>query len=84
MELKMNSPFDLFKNIYQNNSQTFLLESMESDSGMARFSVLGFKPAAKIKAHHNVLEVDRNGEKEEYDVENPFEEIKKNHIPFQW
>ena len=63
--------------MYQNNSQTFLLESMESDSGMARFSVLGFKPVANIKAYQNVLEVNRDGEKEEYDVENPFEEIKK-------
>lgn len=77
MDLKMNSPFHLFKNMYQNNSQTFLLESMESDSGMARFSVLGFKPVANIKAYQNVLEVNRDGEKEEYDVENPFEEIKK-------
>lgn len=76
-ELKMNPPFELFKNIYQDNSQTFLLESMESDSGMARYSVLGFKPTAKIKAQNNVLYMNINGEKEEFDVENPFEEIKK-------
>ena len=50
---------------------------MESDSGMARFSVLGFKPVVTLKAHVNVLEIEKDGEKEEIDVENPFDEIKK-------
>lgn len=77
IKLEFDSPFELFKNIYQNNSHAFLLESMESDSGMARFSVLGFQPSAILKAHDNVLEIERNGGKEEYDVENPFDEIKK-------
>ncbi|HEY0196558.1 MAG TPA: anthranilate synthase component I [Methanobacterium sp.] len=77
IKLEFNSPFELFKNIYQNNPHAFLLESMESDSGMARFSVLGFQPSAILKAHDNVLEIERNGEKEKYDVENPFDEIKK-------
>ncbi|MCE5214809.1 MAG: anthranilate synthase component I [Methanobacterium sp.] len=75
--LDFKSPFELFKNIYQNHPYAFLLESMESDSGMARFSVLGFEPAAKIKAYGNVLEIEKNGEKNEFDVENPFDEIKK-------
>lgn len=77
IELDLPSPFELFKNIYKNNSQAFLLESMESDSGMARFSVLGFKPVAKLKAHNHVLEIERNGKTEEYETENPFDEIKK-------
>lgn len=77
VKLDLKYPFKLFKNIYHNNSQAFLLESMESDSGMARFSVIGFKPAAKLKAHNNMLEIERNSKKEEYFVDNPFEEIKK-------
>jgi len=77
IKLDFQSPFELFKNIYNNNSQAFLLESMESDSGMARFSVLGFRPEAKIKAHNHVLEIERNNKTAEYDVENPFEEIKQ-------
>ena len=76
IELDLPSPFELFKNIYKNNSQAFLLESMESDSGMARFSVLGFKPVAKLKAHNHILEIERNGKTKEYDTENPFDEIK--------
>ena len=48
-DLQFNSPFELFKNLYSNYSSTFLLESMESDSGLARFSVLGFKPISNSK-----------------------------------
>jgi anthranilate synthase component I len=75
--LKINSPFELFKNLYSNYSSTFLLESMESDSGLARFSVLGFKPAAILRAKNNLLEIERDGEKEEIEVRNPFDEIRK-------
>lgn len=76
IKLDYDSPFDLFKNIYQNHPHAFLLESMESDSGLARFSVLGFEPVATLKAYDNVLEIEKNGTKEEFDVENPFKEIK--------
>lgn len=77
INLELDSPFELFKNIYHNNSHAFLLESMESDNGMARFSVLGFQPSAIIKAHDNILEIEKNNEKISYYVENPFDEIKK-------
>ena len=76
-DLKFNSPFELFKNLYSNYSSTFLLESMESDSGLARFSVLGFKPVAILRAKGNLLEIERDGQKEEIEVRNPFDEIRK-------
>lgn len=76
-DLNFDSPFELFKNIYTNYSSTFLLESMESDSGLARFSVIGFKPEAIIRAKNNVLEIERHGQIEELDVKNPFDEIRK-------
>ena len=77
IDLNSDSPFELFKNLYTNHSSSFLLESMESDSGMARFSVLGFEPAAILRARENVLEVDIDGHTEEIDVKNPFDEIRK-------
>ena len=76
-ELNINAPFELFKKIYNNYPYAFLLESMESDSGMARFSVLGFKPVLTLKAQGNVLKIEKDGEKEVFDVRNPFDEIKK-------
>jgi len=77
IELDFDSPFELFKNIYKNYDSAFLLESMESDSGLARLSVLGFKPAAILRAYGNILMVEKNGVQEEIETENPFEELKK-------
>jgi len=75
-ELNFKNPFELFKKIYYNYPSAFLLESMESQSGLSRFSFLGFEPTAIIKAYGNVIEVEQNGVKEEFDTSNPFNEIK--------
>jgi anthranilate synthase component 1 len=77
IDINFDSPFKLFKGLYSNYSSTFLLESMESDSGLARFSVLGFKPAAILRARENFLEIEKDGQKEEIDINNPFDEIRK-------
>ncbi|MEN4006907.1 MAG: anthranilate synthase component I [Methanobacteriaceae archaeon] len=77
MRLGFDSPFELFKNIYRNYESAYLLESMESGSGLSRFSVLGFKPAAILKARGNILEIEKNGVKELIGTNNPFDEIKK-------
>ncbi|MGF7118311.1 anthranilate synthase component I [Methanobacterium oryzae] len=76
IELNFDSPFELFKNIYKNSESAFLLESMESDSGLARLSILGFKPTAILKARGNILKIEKNGIEEEIETENPFNEIK--------
>ena len=76
-ELDFDSPFELFKKIYSTNQDAFLLESMESDSGLARFSVLGFKPMAILRAKGNVIEIEKEDRKEEIEVKNPFDEIRK-------
>jgi len=75
-DLNFKNPFELFKKIYYSYSNAFLLESMESDSGLSRYSFLGFDPIATIKAHGNVIEVEKDGVKEEFDTSNPFNEIK--------
>jgi anthranilate synthase component 1 len=77
MDLNFDSPFELFKNLYSNYSNTFLLESMESDSGLARFSVLGFEPSAILRAKGNVLEIEKDGQIEKLEIGNPFDEIRK-------
>lgn len=76
IELDFDSPFELFKNIYRKSESAFLLESMESDSGLARLSVLGFKPIAILRAQGNILKIEKNGIEEEIETENPFNEIK--------
>jgi anthranilate synthase component 1 len=76
-DLDFDSPFKLFKSLYSNYSSTFLLESMESDSGLSRFSVLGFKPVAILRARENFIEIEKEGQIEEIEVKNPFDEIRK-------
>jgi anthranilate synthase component I len=75
-KLDFNSPFDLFKKIYSKYPSSFLLESMESDSGLARYSVLGFKPTATLKAQNGILEIRKDDETVEIETLNPFNEIK--------
>ncbi len=75
-KLNFDAPFELFKKIYSKYPSSFLLESMESDSGLARYSVLGFDPVATLKAHNGVLEIKKDNTTEEIETPNPFMEIK--------
>ena len=75
-KIDFDSPFDLFRKIYSKYSSSFLLESMESDSGLARYSVIGFNPAATLKAQNGILEIRKEDEIEEIETKNPFNEIK--------
>lgn len=75
-KLDFDAPFELFKKIYSKYPSSFLLESMESDSGLARYSVLGFKPTAVLKAQNGILEIKNENETVEIETPNPFNEIK--------
>ncbi|AUB58094.1 MULTISPECIES: anthranilate synthase component I [Methanobacterium] len=75
-KLDFDAPFDLFKKIYSKYPSSFLLESMESDSGLARYSVLGFDPVATLKAHNGILEIKKDNTTDEIETPNPFMEIK--------
>lgn len=71
--LELGDPFELFRNVYRNFDSCFLLESMESDTGLARYSFLGFDPRMIIRAESTTVEVERDGSSEFIDTENPFE-----------
>lgn len=75
-KIDFDSPFDLFKKIYTTYPNSFLLESMESDSGLARYSVIGFEPTATLKAQNGILEIKKEDETQEIETLNPFHEIK--------
>ncbi|MBQ6220479.1 MAG: chorismate-binding protein [Methanosphaera sp.] len=74
--IEIENPFKLFKNLYYNYKDTFLLESMESDSGLARYSIIGFNPVAKIKAHNNKVTITTDTNTIEYKSENPLLDLK--------
>lgn len=77
MNIKINNPFKLFKNLYYNYKDTFLLESMESDNGLARYSIIGFNPVAKITAHNNKVTITTDTNSIEYESENPLLDLKE-------
>lgn len=75
-KIEIDNPVKLFKNIYYNYKDTFLLESMESDSGLARYSIIGFNPVAKIKAHDHNVTITTDTYTFEYTSDNPLLDIK--------
>lgn len=77
MEIEIDNPFKLFKNLYYNYKDVFLLESMESDNGLSRYSIIGFNPIAKIMAHDNQVTIITDTQTISYNSENPFEELKE-------
>lgn len=76
-EIKIDNPFKLFKNLYYNYNDTFLLESIESDEKLARYSIIGFNPIAKIKAHNNKVTVTTDEETRTYNSKNPLKDLKE-------
>lgn len=75
-KIEIDNPVKLFKNLYYNYKDTFLLESMESDSGLARYSIIGFNPVAKIKAHDHDVTITTDTYTFEYTSDNPLLDIK--------
>ncbi|HMK54236.1 MAG TPA: anthranilate synthase component I [Methanobacteriaceae archaeon] len=76
VKLNLKSPFETFKGIYHNSNSSYLLESMESDSGLSRYSMIGFRPSSIIRARNNLVEIENRDETQKIEVENPFDIIK--------
>ncbi len=75
-KIDIDDPFRLFKNLYYNYKDAFLLESMENDTGLARYSIIGFNPVAKIKAHDYKITIRTDEKTYEFDSENPLLDLK--------
>ncbi|MBE6485479.1 MAG: anthranilate synthase component I [Methanosphaera stadtmanae] len=76
VEINLTNPFKLFKNLYYNYKDVFILESMESDNGLARYSIIGFNPIAKIFAKDNKVTITTDTETISYTSENPLLDLK--------
>ena len=76
-KIEIDNPFKLFKNLYYNYNDCFLLESMESDSGLARYSIIGFNPVAKIKAEDHKVTITTYTDTVTYESENPLLDLKQ-------
>lgn len=69
------SALEVFEHLHASFDSCFLFESKESDKELARYSFLGFNPAAKIVVDKGRMRVEEEGKTREFKCENPFELI---------
>ena len=76
-KIEIDNPFKLFKNLYYNYNNVFLLESLESDKGLARYSIIGFDPIAKIKVKNHKTTITTYTDTVSYESKNPLLDLKQ-------
>jgi len=69
------TPVSAFQKI--SNGYSYLLESVEGEEKIARFSFIGIEPSVIFKSNGNTVELLDNGKIKKYTVESPLEEIEK-------
>ncbi len=71
-------PFEIFKQIYMNYENVFILESLTGPKELSEFSVIGFDPEFTIKCDNGKFQICRN-EKIVYkkQVEDPLLELRR-------
>ncbi|NQT75737.1 MAG: anthranilate synthase component I, partial [Candidatus Omnitrophica bacterium] len=57
------------------NDFSYLLESVEGEEKIARFSFIGIKPSIIFKSKDNLIELVRNGKKRTFRTDSPLKEI---------
>ncbi len=76
-KIEVKEATELFKLLYEEYDNIFLLESMENDNKLSRYSIVGFEPIATIKAHDNNVTVKFKGTTINYHSTNPFLDLKE-------
>ncbi len=71
------SAFELFRCLYNNYNELFILESLHGPKEMAELSIIGFDPSIKFIANNrNVEIIDRDGVRTNYTTEDPLTLLK--------
>ena len=69
------TPVSVFQKI--GNRYSYLLESVEGQEKIARFSFIGVEPSIILKIKGNSAEMDKGGKVKKYFIEEPLKEIEK-------
>jgi len=73
-----NDPFEIFKQIYLNYENTFILESLTGPKELSEFSVIGFDPEFTVKCDKEKFQVFKKGKIiSEKKVKDPLAELRK-------
>jgi anthranilate synthase component 1 len=71
-------PFEIFKQIYLNYENTFILESLTGPKELSEFSVIGFEPEFTVKCDKDKFQISRKGKIiSEKNVRDPLAELRK-------
>jgi len=71
-------PFEIFKQIYLNYENTFILESLTGPKELSEFSVIGFEPEFTVKCDKDKFQISRKGKIiSEKKVRDPLAELRK-------
>ena len=71
-------PFEIFKQIYSNYENSFILESLTGPKELSEFSVIGFDPEFTVKCDRNKFQIYRKGKIiSEKKVRDPLAELRK-------
>ena len=71
-------PFEIFKQIYHNYENAFILESLTGPKELSEFSVIGFDPEITAKCDKSKFQIFRNGRIiSEKKVSDPLAELRK-------
>lgn len=73
----VETPVSAFLALKGEQEKGFLLESVEMEEKLGRYSFLGFKPELEFKVKKDRIAVSFRGSQEEYSSENPVQELKK-------
>ena len=79
IKIKTNKdPFEIFKQIYLNYENTFILESLTGPKELSEFSVIGFDPEFTVKCDKSKFQISRKGKIiSEKNVSDPLAELRK-------
>lgn len=77
VSIDINEPYQLFRSLYSNYDDCFILESLTGPREMAEFSILGFDPFIKFTTNEDKIDVkSRDGSKDSYRSEEPLSVLK--------
>lgn len=77
VSIDLKDPYTVFRSLYNNYKDLFILESLTGPREMAEFSIIGFDPVIKFTANKDNVQIrDRNGSKDNYKTDEPLQILK--------
>ncbi len=72
----VTTPINLLKKLKEKSQRFYLLESVEKEESIGRYSFLGYDPVMRVRYKNKVVKVNKEG-KEEITEEDPMEVLRK-------